>query len=98
MACKVPAQQRADSLVGAAPHARVDGDAICASATRAPSPMPPQISSSTPACPELTGQRAVARAVPLEDAFGPDRAVLHLVELELTGMAKVLKDVSHFHR
>ena len=46
--------------------------------------------------PELAGQRAVACAVPLEDAFGPDRAVLHLVEFELAGMAKVLKDVSIF--
>ena len=69
---------------------------ICASAMRAPSPMPPQISVVHARLPELAGQRAVARAVALEDAFGLDRAVLHLVELELARVAKVLKDVSIF--
>ena len=45
---------------------------------------------------ELGCQGAVARFVALEDAFGLDGAVFHLVELELARAAKVLKDVPIF--
>ena len=41
-------------------------------------------------------QRAMAAAVGIDDLRAPDRAVLHIVELELRGVAKVLEDAAVF--